>query len=94
MSETFKLQEYTFIVSRKNDNSLAMSATPELNKSIFESGVIDLKKVKCDTVAAALNNSNSKNLASISWFYLVKIHHEEGNQPYTGQLLVSIVVKY
>ena len=94
MSETFRLQEYIFIMTRKNDNSLAMSATPELNKSIFESGTIDLKKVKCDTVAAALNNSNSKNLASNYWFYLVKIHHEEGNQPFTGQLLVSIVVKY
>ena len=64
MSETFKLQDYTFILSRKNDTSLTISATPELNKSMFESGLVDLKKVKCDTVSAALGNSNSKNLSS------------------------------
>jgi hypothetical protein len=55
-------------LARKNDTALTITASPDINKSIFESGVIDLKRIKCDTVAAAFANSNSKNLNSKYYF--------------------------
>ena len=64
MTETYKVQGYTFIISKKNDTSLSITASPESNKSIFESGAVDLKKVKCETITAALLNSNPKNILS------------------------------
>lgn len=81
MTESFKLQDYTFILTRKNDTALTISATPELNKSMFESGLVELKKVKCDTVSAALGNSNSKNLASNYSFIQSKSIIKRGISP-------------
>lgn len=62
MSEIYNLGDYQFVLNKRNDSSLTITAHTESGKSIFESGTYDLKKIKYDTVQAALSKANEKNL--------------------------------
>lgn len=62
MSEVYEIEGYQFVLHKRSDTSLAINAHTETGKSIFESGPIDLKKVKFETVQAALARTNSKNI--------------------------------
>ena len=62
MSEIYNFDKYQFVLNKRNDSSLTINAHTEAGKSIFESGPFDLKKIKYDTVQAALSKANEKNL--------------------------------
>ena len=65
MAEVYNLEGYQFVLNKRNDTSLSVAAHTESGKSIFESGAFDLKKIKFDTVQAALAKTNEKNLLGI-----------------------------
>lgn len=70
MATSVKFDKYLFTISKRNDSCLTMTAQTELQNSIFESGPVELKRIKVDTVVAALNKQNEKNLLSIFYIYI------------------------
>jgi hypothetical protein len=74
MSVGIKFDKYLFSLTKRNDSSLTMTAQTELENSIFESQPIELKRIKFDTVVAALSKQNEKNLLSNFW-----INDSQGN---------------
>lgn len=87
MSVSIKFDKYLFTLTKRNDSCLTMTGQTELENSIFESAPIELKRIKFDTVVAALNKQNEKNL-------FTKVLYEAGKDAGTGKLLLSIVVRY
>jgi hypothetical protein len=69
MTSSVKFDKYLFTISKRNDSCLTMTAQTELQNSIFESGPVELKRIKVDTIIAALNKQNEKNLLSTSLSY-------------------------
>jgi hypothetical protein len=87
MSISIKFDKYLFTLTKRNDSCLTITGQTELENSLFESQPIELKRIKFDTVVAALNKQNEKNL-------LTKVIYEAGKDAGTGKLLLSIVVRY
>jgi hypothetical protein len=87
MSISIKFDKYLFALTKRNDSCLTITGQTELENSLFESQPIELKRIKFDTVVAALNKQNEKNL-------LTKVIYEAGKDAGTGKLLLSIVVRY
>jgi len=87
MTVSIKFEKYLFALTKLSDSSLIITGQTELENSIFESQPTELKRIKFDTVVAALNKQNEKNL-------LTKVVYEPGRDASTGKLLLSIVVRY
>lgn len=64
MTTSIKFDKYLFNLAKRNDSCLTITAQTELESSLFESQPIELKRIKFDTVVAALSKQNEKNLIS------------------------------
>jgi hypothetical protein len=65
MTTKFTYDGYTVTATFRNDNSLSMTASYNLTGENFINEMVELTKIKKDTVLATLSRKSEKNLRCI-----------------------------
>ena len=84
MTQKFVYDGYTVCVSFRSENALAMTASHNLTGEHFINDMVELGKIKKDTVIAALARKSEKNI----WCTFKMVDTEP------RKLVVSFIVKF
>lgn len=84
MTQKFNYEGYTICVTFRSDNALSMTASYNLTGEHFINDMLELGKIKKDTVIATLARKSEKNL----WCTFKMVDSEP------RKLVISFVVKF
>ncbi len=84
MTTKFTYEGYTICVSFRSDNALSMTASYNLTGEHFINDMVELGKIKKDTVIATLGRKSEKNL----WCTFKMVDSEP------RKLVISFTVKF